>query len=92
MVQGVGFRWWTRRTANELQIVGWVRNLFDGRVEIWLEGDAAAVSDMIQRCQDGPRSADVTGVDARVQTPAGLSGFTIAADSSSASADALRSD
>ena len=33
-VQGVGFRWWTRRTADRLGIAGSVRNLPDGSVEV----------------------------------------------------------
>ncbi|MDQ1730792.1 MAG: acylphosphatase, partial [Pseudonocardiales bacterium] len=33
-VQGVGFRWWTRSRALELHLVGWAKNLPDGRVEI----------------------------------------------------------
>jgi acylphosphatase len=42
LVQGVGFRWWTRRRALELGLVGEVRNLPDGRVEVIAEGDQRA--------------------------------------------------
>jgi acylphosphatase len=42
MVQGVGFRWWTRRRALELGLVGEVRNLPDGRVSVIAEGDQRA--------------------------------------------------
>jgi acylphosphatase len=42
MVQGVGFRWWTRRRALELGLVGSARNLTDGRVAVVAEGDRAA--------------------------------------------------
>jgi acylphosphatase len=38
MVQGVGFRWWTRGRAMEIGLVGSARNLFDGRVEVVTEG------------------------------------------------------
>ena len=37
-VQGVGFRWTVERIANELDILGWVRNAPDGTVEITCEG------------------------------------------------------
>jgi acylphosphatase len=37
-VQGVGFRWWTRCRARELQLVGEARNLPDGRVAVTAEG------------------------------------------------------
>ena len=42
MVQGVGFRWWTRSAALELGLVGSARNLDDGRVAVVAEGDRAA--------------------------------------------------
>lgn len=38
-VQGVGFRWWTRCRARELQLVGEARNLRDGRVAVIAEGE-----------------------------------------------------
>jgi acylphosphatase len=37
-VQGVGFRWWTRSRALTLHLVGWARNLSDGRVEVVAQG------------------------------------------------------
>ena len=43
LVQGVGFRWWTRSRARELGLLGWARNLDDGRVEVVAEGSRAAV-------------------------------------------------
>ena len=34
LVQGVGFRWFVQRKAESIGIKGWVRNLYDGKVEI----------------------------------------------------------
>lgn len=38
-VQGVGFRFTVENLANKLGIYGWVKNLNDGRVEIWAEAE-----------------------------------------------------
>jgi acylphosphatase len=62
IVQGVGYRMWTERTARQLGVHGWVRNLFDGRVEIHAEGEQEALEALEQACKEGPRSASVTHV------------------------------
>ncbi len=59
-VQGVSFRYNTRRKANSLGVKGWVRNLSDGRVECRFEGSEQAVESMIEFCREGPRLAKVT--------------------------------
>lgn len=62
-VQGVGFRWHTRCRARELGLVGWVRNLADGRVEARAAGSPAqlvAFRDFLSR---GPEAASVTGLE-----------------------------
>jgi acylphosphatase len=61
-VQGVGYRYWTERTATGLDLTGWVRNRRDGSVEVLLCGDVDDVAEMLQRCRDGPPSARVTAV------------------------------
>lgn len=70
-VQGVGFRESARRAALERGVVGWVRNLTDGRVEAWLEGTPSAVQAMIAWCQDGPRFARVDDVEVIWDEPTG---------------------
>ncbi len=66
VVQGVGYRAWTQRTARELGLVGWVRNLEDGRVEIYAAGDPDAVLDLSLLCHEGPRGAMVRQVMSRL--------------------------
>ena len=61
-VQGVGFRLWTERVADDLGLTGWVRNRRDGSVEALFCGPADHVADMLQRCRQGPPSARVTEV------------------------------
>ena len=55
MVQGVGFRWWTRSAALELGLVGTASNLADGRVEVVAEGPRAACERLLERLR-GPRT------------------------------------
>ena len=59
-VQGVFFRFETRRNAHRHNVNGWVRNLPDGRVEAVFEGEKAAVETLIAFCKHGPSRAKVT--------------------------------
>lgn len=61
-VQGVGFRWWTARTARELGLGGHVRNLPDGSVEVHAAGSAEAVAALERALHSGPPAARVDGV------------------------------
>jgi acylphosphatase len=78
-VQGVFFREYTRRKAEEYSLNGWVRNLPDGTVETVFEGDEAPVSLMVQWLSTtGSPMSEVTGVDVREEEPAEESpGFTV---------------
>ncbi|MGB5303213.1 MAG: acylphosphatase [Gemmatimonadota bacterium] len=61
-VQGVGFRWWTRRQASGLGLRGTVRNLSDGTVEVHLAGPADIVADFLLTLRRGPQGSRVTRV------------------------------
>lgn len=56
-VQGVGFRWWARSQGLELGLIGYARNLDDGRVEIWAQGDRAAIDTLIARVGESPSNS-----------------------------------
>ena len=61
-VQGVGFRWFTKDAATRAGVTGWVRNLPDGRVEAYVEGDNEAVTRVEVALRSGPRGARVQTV------------------------------
>ena len=65
-VQGVFFRACTREEAQKYKITGWVKNLWDGRVEAVLEGEEGAVQSMISWCHSGPSHAAVTDVSVEI--------------------------
>ena len=58
-VQGVFFRYYTRREALRKGLKGWVRNLPDGRVEAVFEGNKESVEDILEWCKRGPPHAKV---------------------------------
>ena len=62
-VQGVGFRDATRRRAERLGVLGWVRNEEDGTVAVHAEGEPAAVEQLLAFLREGPRGAGVREVD-----------------------------
>jgi acylphosphatase len=76
-VQGVWYRESCRREATAAGVAGWVRNGSDGTVEAVLEGEQAAVDRVVAWMRTGPRHAVVTGLDVRLETPAGVQGFTV---------------
>jgi len=69
-VQGVGLRDATRRRADKLGVLGWVRNCDDATVAVHAEGERAAVDALIEFLRDGPPGAGVEAVtveDVRVE-------------------------
>jgi acylphosphatase len=76
-VQGVFFRDTARRRAEAAGVAGWVSNRPDGAVEAVFEGDEAAVDQLVDFCRQGPRGADVAGVEVTDEQPEGLNGFQV---------------
>lgn len=77
-VQGIGYRYATLDAAEELGLVGWVRNAPDGSVEVWAQGDEPALEKLIAFLQRGPRSARVRSVDIlSVDPDVSLYGFAV---------------
>ena len=70
-VQGVSFRWYTQLKAQELGLAGWVRNLWDGRVEAIFEGEKKAVQRAVDWCHVGAPSARVYDVEVSYEEPSG---------------------
>jgi acylphosphatase len=62
-VQGVGFRQYASEQANALKLVGWVRNLPDGRVEVVAEGEKEDLGKFRDLCQKGNAGSKVTRVE-----------------------------
>lgn len=59
-VQAVFFRLETKYEARKYGVKGWIRNLYDGRVEAVFEGEEDAVRKLVEFCRRGPPSARVT--------------------------------
>lgn len=70
-VQGVNFRASTRDQARVNGVVGWVRNLDDGRVEAMFEGPRSAVKHLVSWCYGGPNHARVEHVEVEWDRPTG---------------------
>lgn len=68
-VQGVFFRQEAARRAGSRDVVGWIRNLPDGRVEAVFEGYEAAVQSLVEWCERGPQMADVRDVSVSWEEP-----------------------
>lgn len=59
-VQGVGFRYTTRRIAQGYDVTGWVRNLPDGRVELQVSGDTGEVEAFLGEIRESALAGHIT--------------------------------
>jgi acylphosphatase len=62
-VQGVGFRAFVYRKATEIGVTGWVRNRWDGSVEVIAEGDHSSLDKLVINLKRRPASAMVSALD-----------------------------
>lgn len=76
-VQGVGYRAFAQKWAVEIGVTGWVRNRDDGAVEVLACGDRRQLDDYSGRLRQGPRFADVRGVEEREAALLQSDGFSI---------------
>jgi acylphosphatase len=61
-VQGVGFRYFVKEIADRLHLYGWVRNRFDGSVELTAEGSQESLVQLLQMVREGPSRSMVTNI------------------------------
>jgi len=79
-VQGIGYRWFVQDQARAQGLVGGVRNLRDGTVEVEAEGPRGELEALVERLREGPFGADVSDVETAWFEPAGTwTGFEIRA-------------
>lgn len=69
LVQGVGFRFFVQRAAARHQVLGYVKNLADGRVEAFAQGDEKSVEDFKHDLIAGPTHSDVEHLEEMVLEP-----------------------
>lgn len=69
VVQGVGFRWWTRARALELGLVGHARNTDDGRVEVVVQGRRLDCAELVRLIGEQPTTTLRPGCVRSVSTP-----------------------
>jgi len=77
LVQGIFFRGFIKENAERLNLKGFVRNLEDGRVEVFIEGNSNEVNKMIELCKKGPKHSQVKEVVEKSERFQGLKAFKV---------------
>jgi acylphosphatase len=73
-VQGIFFRQHIKGLAETLGVVGWVKNMADGSVEVGAEGESRALTTFVRSCKEGHQGADIQHVTEE-RTPIGALNF-----------------
>ncbi len=76
-VQGVFFRKFIKENAERYNVKGFVRNLEDGRVEVFAEGGIENVNKLIELCKQGPKHSQIENVDIREEKFQGFKEFKL---------------
>jgi acylphosphatase len=76
-VQGIFFRNFIKENAERYDVKGFVRNLEDGRVEVFLEGDVDQVKKMIELCKKGPKHAQIRNIEEKSESFQGFRTFKV---------------
>lgn len=76
-VQGVFFRAFIKSNAEKYNVKGFTRNLEDGRIEVFLEGDIENVKKMIELCSNGPKHSMIKNVEEKPERFQGFKEFKI---------------
>ena len=77
IVQGIFFRMFIKENAERYDVKGFVRNLEDGRIEVFLEGDTNNVDKMVELCKQGPKHAQIKNVEIKPEKFQDLKTFKI---------------
>ena len=70
-VQGVGYRYFVYQHAKFLDLKGYVKNMMDGDVEVYAEGDKSAIDSLLRKLERGPGFAHVHKIDVQWPEPSG---------------------
>lgn len=76
-VHGVGFRRFVKKNAVSLGLLGYVKNLFDGRVEIVAKGKKEQIEKLIKICEKGTFFSEVKSVGVNFEEEEEFEGFKI---------------
>lgn len=76
-VQGVGFRYFAVSLASKYQISGWVRNLYNGDVELEAEGSSDRLQFFLQEVQEGNRFVRVRNMEVSTVSLQNEKGFRV---------------
>ncbi len=71
IVQGVGCRYFVRRLATQMGVKGYVKNIYDGSVEIRVEGEDDSVDLFVQAVREGPPAGRVDEIQINDEKPTG---------------------
>ncbi len=79
-VQGVGYRRFAQKAAQDCKISGWARNLYSGEVEIYAQGNQQDLEKYLEKLKRGPLFGRVDEVQAQQVKSEDINGFIILQD------------